>query len=276
MVSVQLGLLAVVLFQLIGFQHCGAFVHRNIGYPSSHRKMLSSRWLQKSPNKPQQRALLSLFSVFNQVEEEEERDAFYKLAENYLAAKFHDCLKEECIFLREEGDVKELLRSILPPVTASELEKEVDRIVALFGGKRATTPDSPPCEISISEFVQAVLANPYWTSAGPLVVKELIYLDCLYNFYHRKKQLLSNEDYNELKDQLAWDGSIAATMKGKEALFITAVAAHRRGAPLLSNGEYMNLKNELLAENSWVVNRQQDPLERMGLQTFMSYLHRSL
>lgn len=265
--------LAVILLQIIScFQKCGAYQQNKL--PVSFRSIIVSRG-RATDSAPIPHSSFALFSVFNQVDDEEDKAAFSSLAENYLAAKFHDCVQDECIFLREEGEVKTLLRSILPPVTSDELEREVDRILALFGGRRAAA-GSPPTEISISEFVQAVMANPYWSSAGPLVVKELIYLDCLYNFYHRKKQLLSNDDYNELKEQLTWEGSIAATLRGKEALFITAVAAHHRGSSLLTNEEYMALKSELLAENSWVVNRQQDPLERMGMKTFMSYLHRSL
>lgn len=41
-----------------------------------------------------------------------------------------------------------------------------------------------------------------------LKVKELIFFDCLYQFYFAKnqQQLLSDEDYEELKEQLTWEG----------------------------------------------------------------------
>ncbi len=85
-----------------------------------------------------------------------------------------------------------------------------------------------------------------------------------------------NSDYNELKGMLTWEGSSVASMSAKEALFVTAVAASRRGDPLLSDDKYIALKHELQAAGSWVTARQQDSLERLGLQTFLGYLHGSL
>lgn len=44
----------------------------------------------------------------------------------------------------------------------------------------------------------------------------------------------------------------------------------------MSDDEYEVLKSELLTQSSWVVKRQPDPLEKLGLNTFLGYLHRSL
>ena len=44
----------------------------------------------------------------------------------------------------------------------------------------------------------------------------------------------------------------------------------------MNEADYEKLKSDLKAENSWVVNRLQDPLERLGLDTFMGYLHREM
>lgn len=64
---------------------------------------------------------------------------------------------------------------------------------------------------------------------------------------------------------------------GQEAHFIKAVAANQSGQKsILSDKEYDNLKTDLTNKKSWVVNRQQDPLERLGVDTFMKYLHRAL
>ena len=67
------------------------------------------------------------------------------------------------------------------------------------------------------------------------------------------------------------------TLSGPEAHFIKAVSARASGQKdILSNEEYDRLKNELLKKKSWLVNRQLDPLERLGINTFMKYLHRAL
>jgi len=105
---------------------------------------------------------------------------------------------------------------------------------------------------------------------------ELMFLDALYSYYHTGFALLNDDDYGVLKDALLWEGSAVAVMTGKEALFVTAVAASRRGETLLQDKEYDALKSELQAEESWVTAKQQDALERLGMQTFLGYLHHAL
>jgi hypothetical protein len=89
-----------------------------------------------------------------------------------------------------------------------------------------------------------------------------------------------------------------ADLKKDEAKFISSVAAYRRGMSELSDAEYEALKNKLVKvnwanllyiyiyiyitiflmihfkEKSWVVMRSPDPLEKLGIETFMGYLHR--
>ena len=60
------------------------------------------------------------------------------------------------------------------------------------------------------------------------------------------------------------------TMTGSEALFVTAVANSRRGTPIVSDQEYADIKAKLQKERSWVTSRAEDPLEQLGLSTFMS------
>ena len=160
------------------------------------------------------------------------------------------------------------MREILPPVTQDELNAEIDVVLdAMPKGDE---------DIDEKDFIRAVLGNTYWKRAGRLVVKELIFLDCLHSNYQKGTKLLDDEFYDELKDSLTWEGSAVAVLRGDEARFIYAVAANNRGESLLSNEDYDKLKTSLANSNSWVVNRVQDPLEKMGLQTFMGYLHRQL
>lgn len=156
--------------------------------------------------------------------------------------------------------------SVLPPVTPSELNKEVESTMAKMTGN----------DISQADFLAAFIENSYWKEAGALVVKELIYLDCLQSFYFKKEKLLDDEDFDSLKDMLTWEGSSAISLSGWEARFISGVAAHRRGVPIMDDAEYETLKADLQKQNSWVTARMQDPLERMGLETFMGYLHRQM
>lgn len=197
---------------------------------------------------------------------------------------------------------------MLPPVSAAELEEEVAEVLRSFQGKEL---------VDMADFVASLKQNKYWADAGELVVKELIYLDCVQVCYPSSsrlcthtspsgkeaptriecvdsfffwvavgcpdkasygaspKALLSDDDYDELKSSLTWDGSALVNLSGKEARFLFAVAAARKGAPTLPDTEYAALKQELQAENSWVVSRGMDPLEKLGMQTLLGYIHRS-
>lgn len=209
----------------------------------------------------------SLFEVSEDMDEEEVA-SFKEIATEYLTNKFRDCRGDDCRELCTKAEVEQLLRSILPPVSKSELAEEVSLVM-----KNIKVDND---DIDVNEFIQSALDNSYWQQAGPLVVKELMFLDCLNAYYFEKRQLLDNDKYNLLKEQLTWEGSMVASMKGNEANFITAVAANRRGQSIMSDENYMKLKNQLLSEKSWVVARQADPLEKLGIQTFLGYLHRSL
>ena len=67
-----------------------------------------------------------------------------------------------------------------------------------------------------------------------------------------------------------------ALMSADEAEFVSAVAAAKRGEPLMDDEQYIELKKELKKKGSWVVNRKQDALEKLGDNTFLGYLHRIL
>jgi hypothetical protein len=188
------------------------------------------------------------------------------IAGSYLRAKYQATIGAAGHDVCDKKDATEMLRSILPPVTPEELEKEVQATLSQFPGDT----------INEDDFVSAVLDNSYWQSAGPLVVKELIYFDALYAYYKTGKSLLENDDYAELKENLSWEGSSVAMMHANEAMFVTAIASSKRGQPVMDDDEYAALKTKLQKENSWVTARGQDALEKLGLDTFLGYLHRVL
>ena len=193
-----------------------------------------------------------------------EDEEFRGIAERYLRSKYKGCVAGECRFVCDRDEIRAVLRSVLPPVSPEELEREVGATMARFGSAEVVEEQA---------FLSAFIENAYWGRAGPLVIKELIYLDCLQSFYSSGEKLLEDEDYKELKDMLAWEGSVAVTLSSKEARFLSGVSAYRRGDPVMTDDEYERLKNELQAEKSWIVSRVQDPLEKLGLDTFLGYLH---
>ena len=172
-------------------------------------------------------------SMSENIEADEEQESFQRIAKNYLVNKFKDCQGEDCRLFCSREEMKSLLRFILPPCSPNELEKEVQAVLQSVADTES---------VDVDEFLEAALKNTYWKDAGPLVVKELIFLDCLNEYYYNKRNILDDDDYNELKESLTWDGSSAATLSGKEAHFISAVAASRRGESLMSDADYGALK----------------------------------
>lgn len=226
--------------------------------------------------------------VFEQPQLLEDDEEMIPIAEAYIHAKYKCVASSHGHSVATKDDVREVLHSILPPVTPEELEREELSILqellkrngpeTLKTGSESPWSDDFVAPILVDEdnFVKSIMQNSYWREAGDIVVKELIYFDCLHSYYKTGKPLLSDEHYDALHENLTWEGSSVATMSAKEVQFVSAVAASKRGEPLMDDGEYAALKSELKKEGSWVVNRGEDALERIGLNTFMGYLHRSL
>lgn len=77
---------------------------------------------------------------------------------------------------------------------------------------------------------------------------ELMYVDALWNYYHpstRGKFTLSDGDFDRLKDELYWQGSGFPTLRREEIEFVEASIAYARGAPVMSDTEYNDLKNNV-------------------------------
>jgi len=190
------------------------------------------------------------------------------IASRYLQAKYAACNSDgsECVAVRGRDEVSALLKEVLPPVSEKELEIEINKIMDAFKGEET---------IDLCAFAEEVKDNKYWVEAGELVIKELMYLDCLQSNYVSKMALLEDDDYDELKSSLTWDGSALVTLSGKEAQFLYAVALGRKGITAMPDSEYESLKAELQEQGSWVVNRAEDPLQKLGMSTLVGYIHRS-
>mmetsp|Transcript_54155 Transcript_54155/g.115068 ORF Transcript_54155/g.115068 Transcript_54155/m.115068 type:complete len:269 (+) Transcript_54155:107-913(+) len=202
----------------------------------------------------------------------EDDEEMIPVAEAYIHSKYKQVAASHGHAVANRDDVREVLHSILPPVTPDELTREEEIILKDLLSHERNAPDA----INEDDFVSSILRNNYWREAGDIVVKELMYFDCLHSYYKTGKPLLDDDSYDELHESLTWEGSSIASMNAKEVQFVSAVAASKRGEPLMDDGEYKALKTELKNEGSWVVNRKEDALEKLGLNTFMGYLHRAM
>lgn len=80
--------------------------------------------------------------------------------------------------------------------------------------------------------------------------KERIFLDALQSYYASGRQLLSDDEFDMLKEDLSWAGSDLVNMNRKEAKYLSAMQAYLKGSPIMTDGEFDTLKAELKEENS--------------------------
>ncbi len=146
-------------------QDCITITHRQLALRSSTSLSV------KSWNEP---------GIF-EGEDEEESVTFRTIVKNYLLNKYRNCRESDvgegidCRFMCNLTQVSEIVRSVLPPVTQAALQQEVRLTMDKFEGKDV---------VDSEDFLEAVMSNNYWREAGGLVVKELLFLDCIYAYYH--------------------------------------------------------------------------------------------
>jgi hypothetical protein len=76
---------------------------------------------------------------------------------------------------------------------------------------------------------------------------ELMYVDVLWNLYDDKKQILSDEQYDELKVELSWKGSGFPSLRRQEIAFVKAAVAFAKGEPSVSDEQWEVMKNDVKA-----------------------------
>lgn len=69
-------------------------------------------------------------------------------------------------------------------------------------------------------------------------------------YYSSGRQVLSDDEFDLLKEDLTWAGSPVVVMNRKEAAYLTAVQDYLKGAPSMSDSEFDTLKKELMEEGS--------------------------
>lgn len=80
--------------------------------------------------------------------------------------------------------------------------------------------------------------------------KERIFLDALQAYYFDNRQMLNDEEFDLLKEDLQWNGSEVVQMNRKEATYLSAVQDYMKGTPTMSDSEFDSLKNELMEAGS--------------------------
>eukprot|EP00285_Hemiselmis_virescens_P011672 CAMPEP_0173390158 /NCGR_PEP_ID=MMETSP1356-20130122/14327_1 /TAXON_ID=77927 ORGANISM="Hemiselmis virescens, Strain PCC157" /NCGR_SAMPLE_ID=MMETSP1356 /ASSEMBLY_ACC=CAM_ASM_000847 /LENGTH=329 /DNA_ID=CAMNT_0014347487 /DNA_START=11 /DNA_END=1000 /DNA_ORIENTATION=- len=86
-----------------------------------------------------------------------------------------------------------------------------------------------------------------------LEAKEKTYLDCCNSFYNDKKQMMSDSDFDQLKEDLAFSGSDLPLMNRMEVMFMVAANRYAEGNPIMSDDEFDNIRRKLKDRNSVAV-----------------------
>ncbi|XRB07856.1 hypothetical protein NFJ02_33g84070 [Pycnococcus provasolii] len=84
---------------------------------------------------------------------------------------------------------------------------------------------------------------------------EMMYVDALWDYYNPDESRdenafgrLSDEMYDQLRDELSWQGSGFPTLRRNEIAFVKAAISFSRGAPVVSDEEYEELKQRVRSD----------------------------
>ncbi|XP_071730585.1 PGR5-like protein 1A, chloroplastic [Rutidosis leptorrhynchoides] len=79
------------------------------------------------------------------------------------------------------------------------------------------------------------------------------FLLALQSFYYEGKAIMSNEEFDNLKEELMWEGSSVVMLSTDEQKFLEASIAYVSGNPIMSDKEYDQLKMQLKKDGSDIV-----------------------
>ncbi|OAY76910.1 PGR5-like protein 1A, chloroplastic, partial [Ananas comosus] len=79
------------------------------------------------------------------------------------------------------------------------------------------------------------------------------FLQALQAFYYDKKAIMSNEEFDNLKEELMWEGSSVVMLSPDEQKLLEASMAYVAGKPIMTDAEFDELKMRLKKEGSDIV-----------------------
>ncbi|MCD7450469.1 PGR5-like protein 1A, chloroplastic [Datura stramonium] len=79
------------------------------------------------------------------------------------------------------------------------------------------------------------------------------FLQALQSFYYEGKAIMSNEEFDNLKEELMWEGSSVVMLSPDEQRFLEASMAYVSGSPIMTDKEYDKLKMKLKRDGSEIV-----------------------
>jgi len=99
-----------------------------------------------------------------------------------------------------------------------------------------------------------------------LEAREKLYLDATAAYFNDGSKLIEDDDYDDLKNDLAFEGSNVGLMDRDEIKFMVAASRYAEGRPFMSDSEFDTLRRKLKAKNSKAVIHEM-PVCRIDSQT---------
>ncbi|KAL8195870.1 hypothetical protein R6Q57_025360 [Mikania cordata] len=79
------------------------------------------------------------------------------------------------------------------------------------------------------------------------------FIQALQAFYYEGKAIMSNEEFDNLKEELMWEGSSVVMLSSDEQKLLEASMAYASGNPIMSDVEFDKLKKQLKKDGSDIV-----------------------
>eukprot|EP00210_Caulerpa_lentillifera_P006270 g5989.t1 len=107
------------------------------------------------------------------------------------------------------------------------------------------------CEYNIGAYC-SIDAEGERVETRTLGEMEQEFLEAMQAWYFEGKSIMSDEEFENLKDELTWQGSEVAMLSSTEQKFLEASMGYASGKPLMSDSEYDALKQQLKQQGSFV------------------------
>ncbi|KAA8493199.1 PGR5-like protein 1A, chloroplastic [Porphyridium purpureum] len=114
---------------------------------------------------------------------------------------------------------------------------------------RTETAQDTPVKLIEGEDGEMQWENKGRVIKPSLAEKENMFVDALYSFY-AGKPLMSNDDFDALKEDLSWQGSQTVTLSRDELTLLAAVRSYSEGTPIMNDKEFDELKDRLRKQGS--------------------------
>eukprot|EP00614_Pseudopedinella_elastica_P015247 CAMPEP_0172582270 /NCGR_PEP_ID=MMETSP1068-20121228/1717_1 /TAXON_ID=35684 /ORGANISM="Pseudopedinella elastica, Strain CCMP716" /LENGTH=325 /DNA_ID=CAMNT_0013375575 /DNA_START=32 /DNA_END=1009 /DNA_ORIENTATION=- len=80
--------------------------------------------------------------------------------------------------------------------------------------------------------------------------KERIFVEAMQAYFYDGREILSDSDFDQLKEDLLWEGSAVAALSRDENKYLAAMQAYLNGKPMMADEEFNALKKSLILEGS--------------------------